>query len=71
MSSRYEVIIERSDADAAFVAAVPELPGCMAHGSSREDVLKNAESAIQAWIETAEEFGDPVPQPKGRKLMYA
>jgi predicted RNase H-like HicB family nuclease len=71
MSSRYEVIIYWSDADAAFVAEIPELPGCMAHGSSREDALTNAESAIQAWIETAEEFGDPVPQPKGRKLMYA
>jgi len=71
MSSRYEVIIHWSDADAAFVAEIPELPGCMAHGASREDALKNAESAIQAWIETAEEFGDPVPQPKGRKLMYA
>ena len=71
MSSRYEVIIYWSDADAAFVAEIPELPGCMAHGSSREDALMNAESAIQAWIETAEEFGDPVPQPKGRKLMYA
>jgi predicted RNase H-like HicB family nuclease len=71
MSSRYEVIIYWSDADAAFVAEIPELPGCMAHGSSREDALTNAENAIQAWIETAEEFGDPVPQPKGRKLMYA
>lgn len=71
MNSRYEVIIYWSDADAAFVAEVPELPGCMAHGSSRESALTNAESAIQAWIETAEEFGDPVPQPKGRKLMYA
>ena len=71
MSSRYEVIIYWSDADETFVAQVPELPGCMAHGSSRERALVNAEAAIQAWIETAEEFGDPIPQPKGRKLMYA
>lgn len=71
MSSRYEVSIYWSDADDAFVAQVPELPGCMAHGVSREEALMNAEDAIQAWIETAEEFGDPIPQPKGRKLMYA
>ena len=71
MSSRYVLIIYWSDADAAFVAEIRELPGCMAHGSSREDALTNAEGAIQAWIETAEEFGDRVPQPKGRKLMYA
>jgi predicted RNase H-like HicB family nuclease len=71
MSSRYEVIIYWSDADEAFVAQVPELPGCMAHGATREAALANAEGAIQAWIETAEEFGDAIPQPKGRKLMYA
>lgn len=71
MSSRYEVIIFWSDADQAFVAEVPELPGCMAHGDTRESALTNAENAIQAWIESAEEFGDTIPQPKGRKLMYA
>ncbi len=54
-----------------FIAEVPELPGCMAHGDSPADALDNAMQAIELWIATAEEFGDPVPQPKGERLMYA
>lgn len=68
---RYEIIIFWSNADNAFVADVPELTGCMAHGSTREAALANAQSAIAAWIATAEEFGDPIPEPKGRRLMVA
>jgi len=55
----------------SFVADVPELPGCMAHGSSHAEALNNAEQAIALWIETAQELGNPVPQPKGRRLLYA
>jgi predicted RNase H-like HicB family nuclease len=68
---RYEIIIFWSDADHAFVADVPELTGCMAHGTSREEALSNAQSAIAAWIATAREFGDSIPEPKGRRLMVA
>jgi predicted RNase H-like HicB family nuclease len=50
---------------------VPELPGCIAHGDSYESALANAKEAIQLWIDTAKEFGDPIPEPKGRRLMYA
>ena len=71
MENRYEIIIFWSDEDAAFVADVPELPGCMAHGSSHAEALTNAEQAIQLWMETALELGRPVPQPKGRRLLYA
>jgi predicted RNase H-like HicB family nuclease len=60
-----------SDEDQVFVAEIPELPGCMAHGDTQEATLANAKEAIQLWIETAEEFGDPVPEPKGRRLMLA
>lgn len=69
--TRYEIIIFWSDEDEAFVADVPELPGCMAHGSSYEDALANAREAIDLWLNTAREFGDPIPEPKGRKLQYA
>lgn len=69
--NRYEVIIYWSDEDAAFVAEVPELPGCMAHGATHAAALKNAKAAMQLWIKTAQEFGDPVPEPKGRRLLYA
>lgn len=71
MMNKYEIIIYWSDDDGAFVAEVPELPGCMAHGDTREEALANANAAIQLWIDTAEEFGDKIPEPKGRRLMYA
>jgi len=70
-SSNYEIILYWSEKDLLFIAQVPELPGCSAHGESREDALAEVESAIQLWIETATEFGDAIPKPKGRKLMYA
>jgi predicted RNase H-like HicB family nuclease len=68
---KYEVILYWSDEDQVFVAEVPELPGCMAHGDTQESALKNAKEAIHLWIDTAREFGDPVPTPKGRRLMLA
>jgi predicted RNase H-like HicB family nuclease len=71
VDNRYEIIIFWSDEDRAFLADVPELPGCMAHGESHEEALRNAQEAIQLWIETAEEDSRPIPQPKGRRLVYA
>ena len=68
---KYEVIIYWSDEDQVFIAELPELPGCMAHGEIQELALKNAQEAIQLWIDTANEFGEPVPVPKGRRLMLA
>ncbi len=68
---KYEIIIYWSKEDAAFIAEVPELPGCMAHGDTPEDALRNAKEAIQLWIDTAKECGDPVPDPKGERLIFA
>jgi len=68
--NKYEVIIFWSEQDIAFVAEVPELPGCSAHGSTQEAALENAQIAIQLWIDTAEEFGDPIPKPKGRRVAF-
>ncbi len=68
---KYEIILHWSDQDQVFVAEVPELPGCMAHGDPQEAALANAQEATQLWIDTAIEFGDPVPKPKGRRLMLA
>ena len=68
---KYEIILYCSGQDQVFVAEVPELPGCMAHGDSDEDALINVKDAIQLWIDTAQEFGDPVPEPKCRRLMLA
>ena len=69
--NRYEIIIYWSNEDNVFIAEVPELPGCMAHGNSYENALANAKEAIHLWIDTAKEFGDPVPTPKGQRLMLA
>ena len=70
MDSKYEIITFWSEEDEAFVAEVPELPGCMADGKTRQEALLNAEQIIKEWIETAEELGRPIPRPKGR-LAYA
>ena len=67
---RYEVIIYWSDEDKAFIAEVPELPGCAADGKTYREALANVEGVIKEWIETAKELGRPIPQPKGR-LVFA
>lgn len=68
---KYEIIIFWSDADNCYVADVPELPGCMAHGCSYDEALTHAKEAIDLWIETATEFNKPIPEPKGRRLAFA
>jgi predicted RNase H-like HicB family nuclease len=69
-TTKYEIILYWSDEDEAFIAEVPELPGCMADGATYQEALANVESIIAEWIDTAHELGRPIPQPKGR-LMYA
>ncbi len=66
---RYEVILYWSEDDQAFIAEVPELPGCAADGATYQEALSNAEVIMQEWIETANEQGRPVPEPKGRLLF--
>jgi len=68
---KYEIILYWSNEDKVFVAEVPELPGCMAHGKTPKKALKNVNQAIELWIDTAKEFGDRVPEPKRRRLMLA
>ena len=68
--NNYEVILYWSAEDAAFVAEVPELPGCMADGKTRQEAIENVERIIEEWIETAKEENRTIPTPKG-KLMYA
>ena len=60
---RYEIIIYWSEEDQVFVAEVPELPGCAAHGASPSSALTEAEEAISLWLDTAREFGEPIPAP--------
>lgn len=67
---RYEIIIYWSEEDQAFIAEVPELPGCAADGATYLEALANVQVIITEWLETAKELGRPIPKPKGR-LMYA
>ena len=69
-SARYEMIIYWRAEDRAFIAEIPELPGCAADGRTYKEAVAHAEVVIQEWIETARELGRPIPQPKGR-LLYA
>lgn len=68
--NRYEVIIYWSEDDGRYIAEVPELPGCMADGETRMEVLNNVETIISEWLETANLEGREIPVPKGR-LAYA
>jgi predicted RNase H-like HicB family nuclease len=70
MMPKYEVIIYWSEEDEAFIAEVPELPGCAADGPTYKEALANVEVIIQEWIDTAKELGRPIPKPKGR-LVFA
>lgn len=67
---RYEIIIYWSEPDQAFIAEVPELPGCAADGGSYQEAVAAVEEVIREWIETARELGRPIPTPRGR-LLYA
>jgi len=69
--SRYEIIIYWSDEDDRYLADVPELPGCMAHGSTYEEALANVKDAMELWLSTAHELGRAIPEPKGRRLQFA
>ncbi len=70
MESKYEIIIFWSEEDDAYLAEVPELPGCMADGQTYREALEKAEVTIREWIEAAKELGRPIPSPRGR-LRYA
>jgi predicted RNase H-like HicB family nuclease len=68
---KYEVIIYWSEEDQVFIAEVPELPGCVAHGDSPDSALANCQDAIELWLDTARELGRYIPEPKGRRLQLA
>jgi len=68
---KYEIIIFWSEEDSVFVAEVPELPGCSAHGKTPRKALESAEEAVDLWIRTAKKLRRPIPKPKGRRLKFA
>lgn len=68
---RYQIILYWSDEDQAYIAEVPELPGCAADGATYQEAIEAVEDVIEGWIETAHEMGRRIPEPKGRRLKYA
>ena len=66
---RYEIILYWSKQDEAFIAQVPELPGCAADGATYQEAVANVEVVIREWIETARELGRTIPTPRGRLLF--
>lgn len=68
--NKYEIVLYWSTADDAYIAEVPELPGCMADGKTRAEALSAVERVIDEWLETAAALGRAIPEPKGR-LQYA
>jgi predicted RNase H-like HicB family nuclease len=69
--SNYSMFIFWSTIDRVFVVSVPELPGCMAHGETKEKAIANAEEAIQNWLETAREIGRKIPEPRDLETFEA
>ena len=68
---KYELIVFWSAEDETFVVDVPELPSCMAHGATPSDAVASAQDAIALWLDTAREAGREIPEPKGRRLLFA
>ena len=66
---RYEIIIYWSDEDEAYIAEVPELPGCAADGPTYQEALAQVEIVVGEWIDTAKQLGRQVPEPRGRLLF--
>lgn len=69
----YRVVVEPllDEEGGGFVARVPELPGCVSDGSTPAEAVENVQDAIEAWIATAQEAGDPVPAPAAKSGSYS
>jgi predicted RNase H-like HicB family nuclease len=63
---RYRVLISWSDEDDAFIAEVPELPGCAADGRTYQEAVANVEAVMREWIETARSLKRPIPDSGGK-----
>ncbi len=65
---KWRVVFEQ-DEDGVFVAEVPSLPGCISQGRTRDDARKNVNEAIQAYLESLRENGDPIPPPISEEVI--
>ena len=68
---KYEIIIFWSDEDELYIAEVPDLPGCTAHGDSYNEAVQSIQEAMSLWLDVAREFKDEIPVPKSHQLSIA
>ncbi|MBD2362332.1 type II toxin-antitoxin system HicB family antitoxin [Anabaena minutissima FACHB-250] len=68
MTLHYEINLDWSEEDQAFIAEVPELPGFAADGENYQEALHNVEIIMQEWIETAKQLGRLIPEPRQRVM---
>jgi len=61
--SEYTIVIQYDKSDKIYVASVPQLEGCMAHGDTPEQALHEVSIAQRLWLKVAAEHGDPIPEP--------
>ena len=66
---RYAVVIEKGST--SYGAYVPDLPGCVAAGATEAEVRKLIAEAVEFHLEGLRSRGDPIPEPKGERLMIA
>lgn len=67
----YHINVFWSQDDDCWIADVPDLRGCSAHGETPSEAATEAEVAISLWLETAAERGLPIPEPRYRPAIYA
>ena len=67
----YHINVFWSQDDGCWIADVPDLRGCSAHGDTPTEAITEAEVAIALWLETATERGLPIPEPRYRPAIYA
>lgn len=58
------MLIRWSDEDQAYLVTIPELPGCITHGATYEEAVRQGQDAIETWIEGALAVNLPVPPPQ-------
>jgi predicted RNase H-like HicB family nuclease len=71
MDHRYHINTFWSKDDEAWIAHVPDLRGCSAHGDTPEEAMREVQIAIGLWLDVAREDGDPIPEPRYRPAIYA
>lgn len=71
MTHRYHINVFWFEPDQCWIADVPDLRGCSAHGASPDEATREVSVAIEEWLASATAHGDPIPEPRYRPAIYA